>query len=191
MKRFLLLFAASSLLMATPATAKVIEAVELCGKSECRSVPKSKVEAREAHDWVFGGASASAAAAGDGPPRAASRWRALITVGDGSEGGPSETFGQLIAPEAGYLRVDGAWRRMSTTAAREWTRLAKGLEPLALPKPATQETGTDRTVPPPQETSTEQAAAGAGTDAWPWVAVGAAGLGAMLLVWRRRHRGIR
>jgi MYXO-CTERM domain-containing protein len=194
MKRFLPLLAALVFLTATPATAKVIEAVELCGKSECRSLPKSELRGGHSHPWVFGGTAASGVAA-DAPPRSAGRWRATITIGDGQAGGPIETFPQLVAPEPGYLRVDGVWRPMSTMASREWTRLTKGIEPLPPPKPAEkvhtetgQLDGASTDEPPPQpadEVSADQSGAG-GNDAWPWIAVGAAGLVALLAVRRRR-----
>jgi MYXO-CTERM domain-containing protein len=193
MKRLLPLVAALMFLTATPAAAKVIEAVELCGKSECRSLPKSELRGGHAHPWVFGGTAGGVAA--DAPPRTADRWRATITIGDGHEGGPIENFPQLVVPEAGYLRVDGAWQPMSTRAAREWTRVTKGIEPLPPPKPAAKDhTEADQTdeansvEPPPRpadDVSADQSGAG-GTDAWPWIAVGVAGLVALLAVRQRR-----
>jgi hypothetical protein len=185
-KRLILLSMIVPLIGATPAAGKSLQDVEVCGESECESVPSRELHGHQAFDWVFGGGSGTG---GEKLPAGAAVWRVSVTVGAGTDGNESEALRQMVAPRAGYIRLDDAigpshgaprWERMSSTAAPKWVELTRGIAPLERPKP---DRGGDADAPTPGPST-----AGAGDDspAWPLALAGGLGLVAALALWRRR-----
>ena len=101
MKRLLLLSLLVLLAATVPAAAKSLKAVQVCGESECRSVPRSELRGHNAFGWVFGGGNG---VGGELLPAGAERFRVAVTVGAGTDGRASEVIRLAVAPSAGYVR---------------------------------------------------------------------------------------
>lgn len=200
MKRLILLSMLISVAAGAPAAGKGVQAVEVCGESECRSVPARDLRGHRAFDWVFGGGSG---VGGEVLPAGAEVWRVAVTVGAGDDEGQSEQLHQLVAPKAGYIRLDVAvggsfdeamgasydgprWERMSVGAARKWMEQTKGIAPLDRPTPDRDDAGQEATAGDPAPAAPSTAGASDDSLAWPLVLAGGVGVLATIALWRRR-----
>jgi hypothetical protein len=161
-----LLAAAALALPATvpsPAQAKQIDALTICGADGCHAVERAIGQAL--HE--VGGVALAAA------PRAAQHYRLIMKMGDGHR-----TFGEsrvIYVPSARAIGGDGSWSRIDAGSARKLADALAGRTPLpatALAKDVAAITtaGTslppEVTLPPASATKPATASAGGGVSWW-------------------------
>jgi hypothetical protein len=182
-KPVLLLALASALLIAPAAGAKGISKMEVCGKSQCATLPG---HGDDLEALLAGGTTA-------GPPEGPAPWYVVHTTVRPSRGEDFEPFSfrEAYVPSAGLLRVraEGGgyeWRTVGTDYEAAMRKATAGLAP----RPAARLRGlepvqakVDEVVAPP---AAEQAG-GAGLPWWIAVAAAAAGLIAALALYGRRR----
>jgi hypothetical protein len=186
----LVLVAVAALVLAAPATAKVIEEATVCDANGC-----TKVKPRgDAHAMLEGGAVSDA-------PKPAPFYRLRFGIGDGT-GKVFERFWIVYVPSAEKMRaMDGQWVNTTTASDRALDRITRGHEPIPAKKLKVAEGEQDAQVigtslppeivngPPPD------GGAGAGSDGGgvpAWLIVLATGGGLVLVAggaaWALRRR---
>jgi hypothetical protein len=170
----LLATAALAALAPSPAQAKQINGLTVCGADGCRAVERAIGQAL--HD--VGGATLAAA------PRAAAHFRLVLKMGDGHR-----TLGEsrlLYVPSERAIGGDGGWSEVSTGSARKLARAIAGRDALpgsalakdvaALTSPATS-MAPEAVTPPPASPSQASSA-----DGPPWWLLGAGALAVLAVL---------
>jgi len=125
MKRLLLIVVLGSLVGASPAAAKGLRWIELCGPSECKRTPGDRVEGEVLifPPHVMSGAP-------DEPPERAARWLRIRVAIDGEK----RKLRSVLIPSLGYAGGDQGggygyvWERLGRETRSTYRWLGRGVE---------------------------------------------------------------
>jgi MYXO-CTERM domain-containing protein len=172
-------------LAATPAAAKEVRSVTVCGPADCASV-----DDHERLEALMTGGSPS-----DPPSKPEPWYRAEIEIG--GDGGAHESFTINVLPSTGYIRsrdeIGGSvWTEMSAGQQAIYERLTAAMKPFAASGlPGIPKRDHSPAAPQPEPAPSHEPApsqpAEAGSSAAPWLVAGGA-LAVLVLVAVIRHR---